>query len=120
VKGAPWHCGFPMMAGGGNQAAGADSWLAFRCENCAHQEVVWGHVARDPDGVERFVARPRKTLTVLMTRTPNGVLCRGISQDVDLFNNMLYVSTDHAVKQIGKFYANRGFRCVFDLPRGQR
>jgi hypothetical protein len=119
VKGAPWHCGFPMMAGGGNQAAGADSWLAFRCENCAHQEVMWGHVARDPDGVERFVAQPRKTLTVFITRLSNGVRCRGVSQDADLFNNTLpHVSIDQAVKQIGEFYSNRGYRCVFNLPKG--
>lgn len=117
MNGGPWHCGFPMMPGAGNQAAGSDSWIAWRCENCAHQEVVWGQVIVGKDGVEKFVAQPRKVLTVLMCKTPNGVLCRGICQDTDIFNNLLYVNEDHAVKQIGQHYSNRGFRCVFNLPK---
>lgn len=122
MKGAPWHCGFPMEPGGGNQAAGVDSWLAFRCENCAHQEVVWGHLTYDSNGLpETFVARPRKTLTILMERLPlGGVRCRGISQDADIFSDLCYGSVDVAMKQISKFYLNRGFRCVFDLPKGDQ
>jgi len=91
--------------------------MAFRCEECRYQETVWGHVSRDPDGVDRFTSAPKKILTVLMCSVPNGVLCRGICEDTNLFE-LLFSNVDAAIRQIGKHYAARGMHCVFDLPKG--
>ena len=116
MTGGPWHCGFPMRAAGGYQCGGTNEWMGFRCENCQHQQIEWGHVARDKNGLEKFMPQPKRTLIVNMCRVPNGVLCRGISHDETIFNNILYADANTAVQMLGKHYSPRGFRVHFNLP----
>jgi len=118
MTGGPWHCGFPMRPAGGYQCGGTSKWIGFRCESCSHQEVVWGSLRRDANGVEIFKPLPKRILIVNMCTVPNGVLCRGICQDETIFNNVLYVNANTAVESLGKHDSQRGFRVHFNLPEG--
>lgn len=54
-------------------------------------------------------------LTVLTSQTPEGILCRGISEDETLFDNVLMQSTTELVERVGRHYS-KTHRVVFNFP----
>ena len=121
MKGAPWHCGFPMRVCGGSEST-QDPWVGWRCDECGHQQTEWGKLQKVGSETVAFVPATRRVLTVVMHKLPvtGEVMCRGISRDEMIFTNLMFVNVDAAVQHLGKFYSTRGFRCVFDLPKGDK
>lgn len=106
-----------MKLGGGYQCGGTDEWASFRCETCGHQETMWGHLHKQENGDDLFVPRPPKVVSVLFEKLDGYVRARGICEDKTLFGFVHYHSYAEAIELLGKHYAARGYRCVFDIPK---
>lgn len=127
MKNAPKHCNAEMSIVGGYQCGGAESWARFACI-CGHVQSIYGIIGGDEHGSvwcprrqpaqqigrtqHGYDSKPK--MIVMMCVVPNGVLCRGLSEDVKVFDNLLYATPDIAVQLIGKRFST--YRIHFNMP----
>lgn len=121
----PVCCGVEMRAYGGYQMGGTKDWINWRCPSCHTDKVMYGHLGRidekDADGLyvisrrQTWVPLAKPVLTVLTAITSEGILCRGLAQDVSVFENVLVADDRALIDQIGRRYSDT-YRVIFNLP----
>ena len=111
-------CASVMKMVGGNMAT-ARPWMKWKCPQCHHSGTLYGTLERInyPDGsvLDWWSPAPKPVLTVLTTRVPNGIFCRGICEDQDIFNNLLCEDEQVMIEYIGRQFSP-AYRVVFNLP----